>query len=139
MKTVNSKNWTAEDVEEVLNIIKIMNTISLNKPVITDSDVINETELGDFIIDISPGPQEIVENKDVVNRLMKYIDKLPARQSRIIKMRYGFETGSAMTLEEIAKHYKVTRERIRQVELKALSKLKWLIMVKGKCHSINDF
>ena len=138
MKTVNSKNWTAEDVQEILDLMAMLDVVSLNaltKPV--DGD--NPTEIGEFIIDDAPGPQEIVEKQEANERLLELVNKLPPRDSQVIKLRYGLINRKPMTLEQIGQLYGVTRERIRQIECKALKRLHWLITVKCKCRKSSEF
>ena len=56
--------------------------------------------------------------------MLKAVDKLNDREAAILKMRYGLENGEAHTLEEVGQHFGITRERVRQIEIKALRKLK---------------
>ncbi len=111
------------DPEKVREILKIaQNTTSLETPVSEGDD---ESSLGDFIADdkqISPyeeaSKQMLREN---VNEVLK---ALSDREAKVLKMRFGLNGNKTMTLEEVGKKFGVTRERIRQIEAKALRKLK---------------
>ena len=131
------KSWTEQDVLEILNLMRTLDPLSLNKPVETEETTISE--LGDFLEDRSPTPQEIVEQKERRKKLIEFVDKLPPRQMKIIKLRYGLEDNEPKTLEEIGNLYGVTRERVRQIEAKAMKKLRWLVTVQGKCNNMNKF
>ena len=128
---MQNKKWTVEEIEELLALTRTLDVISLNKK-INDEDSFSSTELGELLIDDSKGPQEIVEERETKLTLINYVNKLEPRQCVVIKLRFGLEDGNPKTLEEVAKIYGVTRERIRQIEQKGLRKLKWLITNKGK-------
>lgn len=128
---MQNKKWTVEEIEELLALTRTLDVISLNKK-INDEDSFSSTELGELLIDDSKGPQEIVEERETKRTLINYVNKLEPRQCVVIKLRFGLEDGNPKTLEEVAKIYGVTRERIRQIEQKGLRKLKWLITNKGK-------
>lgn len=128
---MQNKKWTVEEIEELLALTRTLDVISLNKK-INDDDSFSSTELGELLIDDSKGPQEIVEERETKQTLINYVNKLEPRQCVIIKLRFGLEDGNPKTLEEVAKIYGVTRERIRQIEQKGLRKLRWLITNKGK-------
>ncbi len=110
------------EVEKVEHILKIsQETISLEAPVGEEED----SRLGDFLEDkdsLSPEEAAIYQLlKGHVGELLQY---LAPREQRILKMRFGLEDGRTHTLEEVGKEFGVTRERIRQIEAKALQKLK---------------
>ena len=110
-------------------------TISLETPLGADS----EETVGDMIADShSETPYEYTEKQMTHNKILKVLDQFKPRTQSIIKLRYGFYDGIPKTLDEIGAMYGVTRERIRQIEHKALSKLRWLVMVKGKYRDINE-
>lgn len=136
-----TKIWTAEEIVELQKLINMINVASLNFVIENPNDNGDNvgTELGDFIEDTSPGPQELLEMQDARDRLLVYINKLSPREQKVIMLRYGFEDGLPKTLDEIGQMFKITRERVRQVETKALIKLRRMIIDKNKCHSINDF
>ena len=127
-----NKKWTAEDVTKVLQLIQSLNIDSLDREILTNESIPNEARLGDFIEDNSPSPQEIVEQKELHDNLTEAINKLPPRQMSVILLRFGLVDGNPKTLEEIGQMYGVTRERIRQLEMKALDKLRWLLITKYK-------
>lgn len=135
------KTWTAEEVIELQKLINMINVASLNFVVENPNDNGDSigNELGDFIEDTSPGPQELLEMQDARDRLLVYVNKLSPREQKVIMLRYGFEDGLPKTLDEIGQMFKITRERVRQVETKALMKLRKMIIDKNKCHNINDF
>ena len=125
------KKWTEQDVLKIMEIMRQIDCVSINTEVKnSDSEVAGE--IGDFVVDHKPGPHELAEQADLHRLIMEAISKLPPRQQAVVKLRYGLENGSPMTLEEIGQYYGITRERIRQIEKKALSKLKWLLLTKYK-------
>ena len=133
---MKQKVWTEQEIIELQNLIQMLNVKSLSEPV---KGVEDETfTFENFVIDTEPGPQEIVEENERRDKLLNFIEKLSPRENMIIKLRFGLYDGVPKTLEEIGKRFGVSRERIRQVETKALKKLKYLIVVKGKFRNIND-
>lgn len=130
--------WTEEKVLEVQRIMKLLEVTSLDCMIKDERehDVIPSDHM---VVDDSPGPQELLERKECKETLIKYVNKLPPRQCIVIKMRYGLEDGHYKTLEEVGKYFNVSRERIRQIEEKAIRKLKHLLTVNGKFRNINDF
>lgn len=117
--------WTVEKVEKIQRIMLMCNPASLDQPITrNDLEGIDFTSLSEMVEDPSPSPEDIAIQNDERRLLLEVIEKcLDAREIKIIKMRFGFE-GLPMTLEEIGKHFKVTRERIRQVEAKALKRIR---------------
>ena len=96
---------------------------SLNIPIVT-VDTESDTELGDLIPDPQPGLEELAIGADRRETLLKVIDSvLNEREKSVIISRFGFE-GDLMTLQEIAENYDLTRERVRQIEARALRKIK---------------
>lgn len=118
------KHWTAEDVEKILSIIRMIDVESLDKPVKVQDGEYSLATIGDFIEDTSPGPQELLELDDLHNTLLREIKKLSPREQYILILRYGLIDRKPKTLDEVGKIFNVTRERVRQVELKALTKLR---------------
>lgn len=117
-----SKIWTAKDVEYLQVIAQ--DVISLNTLIGNPEDG-KEYELGEKIVDTSPGPEELAVIASTRKFLLQIIETiLSPREEKVIRMRYGFETGEYMTLEEVSKRFSVSRERIRQVEDRALTKIK---------------
>lgn len=112
-----------EDVNKIRHIIKIaQETISLEKPV-GDGD--DDSTLGEFIEDKKNlSPDQIVSRKLVRDKLRAIIAGLQPREQKILKLRFGLQDGIPRTLEEVGKEFGVTRERIRQIESKALEKIR---------------
>ncbi|MEX0672233.1 MAG: RNA polymerase sigma factor RpoD [Candidatus Babeliales bacterium] len=110
------------DEKKIKNIIKISKEpISLETPV-GDSD---DAYIKDFIEaedDVSPA--DTVANNDLKERVREILKTLTPREEKVIKMRFGIDVASEHTLEEVGKDFSVTRERIRQIEVKALRKLR---------------
>lgn len=110
------------DVDKVREIMKIaQEPVSLETPIGEEED----SHLGDFIPD-----EEILAPADAATftmlkeQLMEVLDSLTPREQKVLKLRFGLEDGRARTLEEVGKEFDVTRERIRQIEAKALRKLR---------------
>lgn len=118
--------FTAEDVIKIMKIAN-MQPASLDNKVKSDEDT--ETTFGDFVVDDGPSPEDVVEEQDRALRLMQYINKLSPREKIVILRRYGFDNKNPMTLDAIGKEFGLTRERIRQIETKAIRKL------RGQMHS----
>ncbi|MGN1271475.1 MAG: RNA polymerase sigma factor RpoD, partial [Clostridia bacterium] len=109
-------------VEKVVEIQKIaQDPVSLETPIGEEDD----SHLGDFIQDDdSPAPQDSVAYTLLREQLEEVMGTLTPREAKVLKLRFGLEDGKARTLEEVGKEFQVTRERIRQIEAKALRKLK---------------
>jgi RNA polymerase primary sigma factor len=110
------------EVDKVENILKIsQETVSLEAPVGEEED----SRLGDFLEDKdSLSPEESAIYQLLKGHITEFLRYLSPREQRILKMRFGLEDGKTHTLEEVGKEFGVTRERIRQIEAKALQKLK---------------
>lgn len=110
------------DEKKIKNIIKISKEpISLETPV-GDS---NDASIKDFIeSDNEFSPSDIVANTDLKEKVREVLKSLTPREEKVLKMRFGIDVASEHTLEEVGKDFSVTRERIRQIEVKALKKLK---------------
>ncbi len=109
-------------VNKVRKIIKIaQEPISLETPIGEEED----SHLGDFIEDkILPSPPETVIHINLREQIEEALKSLTEREAKVLKMRFGLGDGNEHTLEEVGQQFKVTRERIRQIEAKALRKLK---------------
>jgi RNA polymerase primary sigma factor len=95
--------------------------ISLETP--ADDD--EETEIGDFVEDTqSPAPSALTDQEMLRKHLAAALDRLPAREARILQLRYGLMDGEQHTLEDVGKLIGVTRERVRQLEAQALNRLR---------------
>jgi len=109
----------ANKVRKVLRIAQ--EPISLETPVGEEE----ESHLGDFIVDRRViSPSEAVINLNLREQTAEVLKTLSPREEKIIKMRFGLMDGSEHTLEEVGQYFAVTRERIRQIEAKALRKLR---------------
>ena len=108
--------------DKVREIIKIaQEPVSLETPIGEEED----SHLGDFIPDDdAPAPAEAAAFTLLKEQLMSVLSTLTPREEKVLKLRFGLEDGRARTLEEVGKYFKVTRERIRQIEAKALRKLR---------------
>ena len=109
-------------VEKVRDIMKIaLEPVSLETPIGEEED----SHLGDFIPDEdAPAPSEAAAFTLLREQLFEVLSGLTDREAKVIKLRFGLEDGRARTLEEVGKEFNVTRERIRQIEAKALRKLR---------------
>ncbi len=109
-------------VEKVREIIKYaQDPISLEERVGKEDDSV----IGDFIPDANaPDPEEIVSKAILREKIEEALDSLTPREASVIKMRYGLDDGKIKTLEEVGEEFGITRERIRQIEVKALRKLR---------------
>ena len=108
--------------EKVREITKIaQEPVSLETPIGEEDD----SHLGDFIPDDdAPAPAEAVASTLLKEQLMDVLNSLTPREAKVLRLRYGLDDGKARTLEEVGKEFNVTRERIRQIEAKALRKLR---------------
>jgi len=109
-------------VEKVMEIQKIaQDPVSLETPIGEEDD----SHLGDFIPDDdSPAPQDSAAYTLLKEQLEEVMNTLTPREAKVLKLRFGLEDGKARTLEEVGREFQVTRERIRQIEAKALRKLR---------------
>ena len=110
------------DEKKIKNIIKISKEpISLETPVGDSEDAF----IKDFIENENDySPAEAVANSDLKERVREVLKTLAPREEKVLKMRFGIDVASEHTLEEVGKDFSVTRERIRQIEVKALRKLR---------------
>ena len=112
-------NMTPEKVREIMKAAQ--DPVSLETPIGEEDD----SHLGDFIPDdSSPTPADAVSYQLLREQLNKVLHTLTPREEMVIKLRFGLEDGRTRTLEEVGKEFNITRERIRQIEAKALRKLR---------------
>ena len=109
-------------IEKVREILKVSaDPISLDTPIGEEDD----SHLGDFISDESMmGPEDAASYSILKDQITKLLDTLTDREQRVLILRFGLKDGRSRTLEEVGKEFNVTRERIRQIEAKALRKLR---------------
>lgn len=110
---------TVEKVREIMKIAQ--EPVSLETPIGEEED----SHLGDFIPDDdAPAPAEAAAFTLLKEQLIDVLDTLTPREEKVLRLRFGLDDGRARTLEEVGKEFNVTRERIRQIEAKALRKLR---------------
>ena len=110
---------TAEKVREIMKIAQ--DPVSLETPIGEEED----SHLGDFVEDMdSPAPSDSASYSLLREQLCNILHTLTPREEQVIKLRFGLEDGRPRTLEEVGKQFEITRERIRQIEAKALRKLR---------------
>ncbi len=109
----------AEKVREIMKIAQ--EPVSLETPIGEEED----SHLGDFIPDSDAlAPEDAAAFTMLKNQLNEVLDTLTPREEKVLKLRFGLDDGRPRTLEEVGKEFNVTRERIRQIEAKALRKLR---------------
>ncbi len=112
-------HMTPERINEIRQMC--MEPVSLESPVGEEDD----SHLGDFIEDDSGSqPAEAVSQAMLRQQLMEILDTLSEREAKVLRLRYGLDDGRPRTLEEVGKEFNVTRERVRQIEAKALRKIR---------------
>jgi len=112
-------NMSVEKVREIMKISQ--EPVSLETPIGEEED----SHLGDFIPDDdAPAPAEAAAFTLLKEQLIDVLDTLTPREEKVLRLRFGLDDGRARTLEEVGKEFNVTRERIRQIEAKALRKLR---------------
>ncbi|MBQ6336522.1 MAG: RNA polymerase sigma factor RpoD [Ruminococcus sp.] len=127
---LNGREPSADEIAEELNmpvdkVREIMRVaqepVSLETPIGEEED----SHLGDFIPDDdAPAPADAASHTMLREQLMEVLDTLTPREEKVLRLRFGLEDGRSRTLEEVGKEFNVTRERIRQIEAKALRKLR---------------
>ncbi len=122
------KHFTAKDIERIQALAQ--DIISLDAPVKGEEG--EESTMGALIPsdDLSP-EEECINSARRENLYDAFTKCLKPREIRIMTMRFGLDGGSTMTLQEIGDAYNITRERVRQIELTALRKLRYFYMSKG--------
>jgi RNA polymerase primary sigma factor len=120
-------------VDRVREIMKIaQEPVSLETPIGEEED----SHLGDFIEDQdAPAPADAASFTLLKEQLEDVLDTLTPREERVLRLRFGIDDGRSRTLEEVGQNFGVTRERIRQIEAKALRKLRH----PTRSHKLRDF
>lgn len=118
-----------EELDKIKQIIKIsQDTVSLETSVGDDDD--DDTSLSDFIEDVkNASPSHVAGVQLLKDYIVKAIEHLSPREQKILEMRFGLRDGVMHTLEEVGREFDVTRERIRQIEAKALEKIQTMDIV----------
>ena len=112
-------NMESSKVREIMKIAQ--DPVSLETPIGEEED----SHLGDFVEDTdSPSPSETASYSLLREQLDAVLDTLTSREKEVIRLRFGLDDGRTRTLEEVGKEFDITRERIRQIEAKALRKLR---------------
>ncbi|HTF99312.1 MAG TPA: sigma-70 family RNA polymerase sigma factor [Nitrospirota bacterium] len=120
---------TPEEVADImgLSVVRVNEILrAIQEPVSLETPILSEEkELKDVIVDEkSVSPFKTLENNEAASRIEEVLSSLTEREEKIIRMRFGIGVGSEHTLEEVGKYFNLTRERIRQIEIKALKKLR---------------
>jgi RNA polymerase primary sigma factor len=115
-------NGTAVTPERVREIIKVsQEPISLEMPVGEEE----ESHLGDYLPDEAAlAPADAASNQMLKEQVMDVLNSLTTRERKVLELRFGLDDGRSRTLEEVGREFRVTRERVRQIEAKALRKLR---------------
>jgi RNA polymerase primary sigma factor len=114
-----SSGFSSDKVREIIKISQ--HPVSFETPIGDEGD----SQLGDFIEDSEvEKPADAVSFTMLQDQLRKILNTLTNREKRIIQLRFGLQDGNPRTLEEVGREFKVTRERIRQIEFKTLGKLR---------------
>ena len=115
----NGHEPTNEQVREIMRVAQ--EPVSLETPIGEEED----SHLGDFIPDEdAPAPSDVASHTMLKEQLAEVLSTLTPREEKVLRLRFGLEDGRSRTLEEVGKEFNVTRERIRQIEAKALRKLR---------------
>ncbi len=120
-------NTSVAKVEKILKNRAVWeNVISLDKPIDEDEEIFLKD-----IISTDTKLEDIIYQKESRQKIEKMLAQLPKREATILKLRCGFSGGKPASLEELAKRYKITRERVRQLEKRALKKMRALVEAEG--------
>lgn len=131
LQTSNNKEPTASEIATLvgLDIGLIQSLLNTSRGIASlDSPTNNETEshstLGEFITDERyVSPEKELENRELTIEINKLLADLPKKEAKILEMRFGLNNQQALSLKEVGKHFNLTKERIRQIEKKALQRL----------------
>lgn len=130
--------WTADEVLKIQKIMYETNAVSLNAIIDNDeSDHNDDTNLMEMLPVDQISVEDEVLKTDGNKYLLEFLEKLSPREQLVLRMRFGIDDGVPKTLEEVGQHFHVTRERARQVEAKALRRLRSII--KNRHLSFDDF
>ncbi len=125
---VNIMGMSEEEINKILSYVK--RTTSIDAPFNENED--NEYAVLETVKDeTSPDPLEIVQNISCSEKIRHWLEQLDQKERNIIIMRYGLDGSAPQTLEVVGRIFGVTRERIRQLELKALERLKEILLEEG--------
>lgn len=125
------------DAVKVIDLLSVsQDTISLESPTGDEED----STLGDFIKDDSiKGPEDVFKSEALKDQIDKVLKELPEREEAIVRMRFGLDgTGTVKTLDEVGKIYGITKERVRQIENKAMRRLKMIIKTKEEYTDLDE-
>lgn len=125
------------DAAKVIDLLSVsQDTISLESPTGDEED----STLGDFIKDDSiKGPEDVFKSEALKDQIDKVLKELPEREEAIVRMRFGLDgTGTVKTLDEVGKIYGITKERVRQIENKAMRRLKMIIKTKEEYTDLDE-
>ena len=112
--------YTAEDVRQLREVAAMM-TVSIDKPVSEEGD----SSLGDLLVDdAAEDPQDVAVREEIRRVVDEMLKSLGEREQRILRMKFGFEGGKQLSMEEIGKEFNLSRERVRQLEVKAMRALR---------------
>jgi RNA polymerase primary sigma factor len=112
--------YTAEDVRQLREVAAMM-TVSIDKPIGEE----NENSLGSLLVDeMALDPQDVAEQEEIRRIVDEMLKSLGEREQRILRMKFGFEGGKQLSMEEIGKEFNLSRERVRQLEVKAMRALR---------------
>ena len=125
------------DAAKVTDLLSVsQDTISLESPTGDEED----STLGDFIKDDSiKGPEDVFKSEALKDQIDKVLKESPEREEAIVRMRFGLDgTGTVKTLDEVGKIYGITKERVRQIENKAMRRLKMIIKTKEEYTDLDE-
>lgn len=108
-------------LQKVRSVLALQDPISIETPMGQESSLLLEDLIADPTV---PSTLELVSQQQLQQTLQKMLAELPLREALVLKMRFGLESGTELTLEQIGQHLGVTRERVRQIEEQALTKLR---------------
>ena len=121
-------NTSVNRVEKIMKNLKVWeNVVSLDKPIDEDEEIF----LKDILLSPELKPEDSVARKERNNKLDKMLKRLTPRESHILNERCGFRTGKTTPLSKLARKYSITRERVRQIEKRALEKMKNFLLEEG--------